>query len=130
MHLRVRTATIMTMDEQQMDETKEKKDDITRLRKGEFRIIGWAELKAEGVKKTNLLEILAYASPHWKMLTIGLTACVIGGLVYPTYSVVFMQVITSFSNPDTLLSTGHFWALMFLVLAGIQGCTMFGQFHS
>ncbi|VDO10620.1 unnamed protein product [Haemonchus placei] len=84
-------------------------------------------MKAEGVKKTNLLEILAYASPHWKMLTIGLTACVIGGLVYPTYSVVFMQVITSFSNPDTLLSTGHFWALMFLVLAGIQGCTMFGQ---
>uniref|UniRef100_A0A7I4YIV3 ABC-type xenobiotic transporter n=3 Tax=Haemonchus contortus TaxID=6289 RepID=A0A7I4YIV3_HAECO len=118
LHLRVRTATIMTMDEQQMDETKEKKDDITRLRK---------ELKAEGVKKTNLLEILAYASPHWKMLTVGLTACVIGGLVYPTYSVVFMQVITSFSNPDTLLSTGHFWALMFLVLAGIQGCTMFGQ---
>ncbi|PIO62035.1 ABC transporter transmembrane region, partial [Teladorsagia circumcincta] len=85
------------------------------------------ELKAEGVQKTNLFEILGYAAPHWKTIVVGLTACVIGGLVYPTYSVVFMQVITSFSNTATLLSTGHFWALMFLVLAAIQGSTMFMQ---
>ncbi|KAK5971507.1 ABC transmembrane type-1 domain-containing protein, partial [Trichostrongylus colubriformis] len=116
--LRMRAATIMTLDEQQTDDSKEKKDDITRLRN---------ELKAEGVKKTNLFEILTYAKPHWKAIMVGLTACVIGGLVYPTYSVVFMQVITSFANTATLLSTGHFWALMFLVLAGIQGSTMFMQ---
>ncbi|KHJ94299.1 ABC transporter, ATP-binding protein [Oesophagostomum dentatum] len=54
------------------------------------------EIKAEGVKKTNLLEILSYAKPHWKSLLIGLSACVLGGLVYPTYSIIFMQVITTF----------------------------------
>lgn len=30
----MRAATIMTMDDQQVDESKGKKDDITRLRKG------------------------------------------------------------------------------------------------
>ncbi|KAK6009324.1 ABC transporter, ATP-binding protein [Ostertagia ostertagi] len=77
--------TILTLEDQQIDDSKEKKDDITRLRQ---------ELKAEGVQKTNLFEILGYAAPHWKTIVVGLTACVIGGLVYPTYSVVFMQVIT------------------------------------
>ncbi|KAK6748563.1 hypothetical protein RB195_001282 [Necator americanus] len=118
MQIKMRAATIMTMDGQEQDETKEKKDDITRLKK---------EMKDEGVKKTNLLQIFTYAKPHWMPLVVGLTACTIGGLVYPTYSVIFMQVISSFSNTSTLLSTGHFWALMFLVLAFVQGTTMFSQ---
>ncbi|WKY04625.1 hypothetical protein Q1695_005549 [Nippostrongylus brasiliensis] len=118
MQLRIRGATMMTGDDQPTDDTKEKKDDITRLRK---------EMKAEGVRKTNLLEIFAYAKPHWKALLVGFTACCIGGLVNPTYSIIFMQVIQSFSDTSTLLSTGHFWALMFLVLAGVQGSTFFLQ---
>ncbi|CAJ0600939.1 unnamed protein product [Cylicocyclus nassatus] len=118
MQIRMRGATVMTMEGQEQEETKEKKDDITRLKK---------ELKDEGVKKTNLFEILSYAKPHWKPLTVGLVGCTIGGLVYPAYSIIFMQVITSFSNTATLLSTGHFWALMFLVLAVVQGATLFSQ---
>lgn len=51
-------------------------------------------MKAEGVKKTNLLQILGYAKPHWKAITLGFVACSIGGLVYPTYSIIFMQVIS------------------------------------
>ncbi|VDP04802.1 unnamed protein product [Heligmosomoides polygyrus] len=84
-------------------------------------------MKAEGVKKTNLLQILGYAKPHWKAITLGFVACSIGGLVYPTYSIIFMQVISAFADTSTLLSTGHFWALMFLVLAGVQGTTLFTQ---
>ncbi|VDP60069.1 unnamed protein product [Heligmosomoides polygyrus] len=118
MQIKMRAATIMTMDDQQVDESKGKKDDITRLRK---------EMKAEGVKKTNLLQILGYAKPHWKAITLGFVACSIGGLVYPTYSIIFMQVISAFADTSTLLSTGHFWALMFLVLAGVQGTTLFTQ---
>ncbi|ETN80778.1 ABC transporter, ATP-binding protein [Necator americanus] len=130
--IKMRAATIMTMDGQEQDETREKKDDITRLKKGEFffrlhKHLGCREMKDEGVKKTNLLQIFTYAKPHWMPLVVGLTACTIGGLVYPTYSVIFMQVISSFSNTSTLLSTGHFWALMFLVLAFVQGTTMFSQ---
>uniref|UniRef100_A0A158PFX5 ABC-type xenobiotic transporter n=1 Tax=Angiostrongylus costaricensis TaxID=334426 RepID=A0A158PFX5_ANGCS len=111
----IRSASIMTQDRQPIDETKDKKDDITRLRK---------EMKAEGVRRTNLIEILGYTRPHWKMTFIGFVTCIIAGLVFPSYSVVFMQ---SFSDTSTLLKTGHFWALMFLVLAFVQGTTMFCQ---
>lgn len=51
-------------------------------------------MKDEGVKKTNLLEIFTYAKPHWKSLMVGLVACIIGGLIYPAYSIIFMQVIS------------------------------------
>ncbi|KJH44478.1 ABC transporter, ATP-binding protein [Dictyocaulus viviparus] len=122
MQIRLRSATIMTLDKQQsIDESRIEKDEIARLRK---------EMKAEGVQKTNLLEILSYCKPQWKPLTIGLTTCIIGGLVFPAYSVVFMQVITAFSDTSTLLKIGHFWALMFLVLAVIQGVTLFAQAFS
>ncbi|EYC29560.1 hypothetical protein Y032_0006g3036 [Ancylostoma ceylanicum] len=118
MQIRMRGATVMTTEGHEHEETKEKKDDITRLKK---------EMKDEGVRKTNLLEIFTYAKPHWKSLTVGLLACIIGGLIYPTYSIIFMQVISSFSDMSTMLSTGHFWALMFLVLAVAQGTTLFSQ---
>ncbi|RCN50058.1 ABC transporter, ATP-binding protein [Ancylostoma caninum] len=116
--IRMRGATVMTTEGHEQEETKQKKDDITRLKK---------EMRDEGVRKTNLLEIFSYAKPHWKTLTVGLLACIIGGLIYPTYSIIFMQVIQSFSDMSTLLSTGHFWALMFLVLAVAQGTTLFSQ---
>ncbi|KIH55989.1 ABC transporter, ATP-binding protein [Ancylostoma duodenale] len=118
--IRMRGATVMTTEGHEHEETKEKKDDITRLKK---------EMRDEGVRKTNLFEIFFYAKPHWKSLTVGLLACIIGGLIYPTYSIIFMQVIQSFSDISTLLSTGHFWALMFLVLAVAQGSSLFAQVH-
>ena len=93
------------------------KDALTRLKQ---------ELEENNAQRTNLFEILYYAKPHALSLFIGMTAATIGGFIYPTYSVFFTSFINVFSgNPNDILSQGHFWALMFLVLAAAQGICSF-----
>ncbi|CAD6197152.1 unnamed protein product [Caenorhabditis auriculariae] len=111
---RVRSATLMTLEP--VEEQRQKKDVMTRLR---------TELAAEGAEKTNLVEILLFAKPHALYIIIGVSTAILGGFIYPTYSVFFTQFISSFTDPKNLLSEGHFWALMFLVLAVAQGITSF-----
>ncbi|PAV82741.1 hypothetical protein WR25_16150 [Diploscapter pachys] len=87
-----------------------------------------SELDETGARRSNLIEIVGYAKRHWKWMVIGCSFCLIGGLVYPTYSIFFTQVINVFSLPhDEMKKKGHFWALMFLVLAFTQLITGFSQ---
>lgn len=92
------------------------------------------ELEEEGAVKANLFKILRYARPEWMYIVLAIIAALIQGAVMPAFSLFFSQIIKVFSNPDRdqMKSDGHFWALMFLVLAAVQGtsmlfqCTLFG----
>ncbi|CAB3398373.1 unnamed protein product [Caenorhabditis bovis] len=94
--------------------------DIERLRK---------ELEEEGAVRANLLRIMKYARPEYCLMLIGTVAALLHGMVMPAFSLFFSQIIEVFSNPDReqMVEDGHFWALMFLVLAAFQGTTMFLQ---
>ncbi|PAV82879.1 hypothetical protein WR25_21147 [Diploscapter pachys] len=115
---RMRSVTTLTVNPGE-DNQIEKKDDFARLKR---------ELDETGARRSNLIEIVGYAKRHWKWMVLGCSFCLIGGLVYPTYSVFFTQVINVFSLPhDEMKKKGHFWALMFLVLAFTQLITGFSQ---
>ncbi|KAF1759846.1 hypothetical protein GCK72_016313 [Caenorhabditis remanei] len=120
MMTRVRSSTMGSITNGPVIEEKEErlgKDALTRLKQ---------ELEENNAQRTNLFEILYYAKPHALSLFIGMTAATIGGFIYPTYSVFFTSFINVFSgNPNDILSQGHFWALMFLVLAAAQGICSF-----
>ncbi|ULT92827.1 hypothetical protein L3Y34_010131 [Caenorhabditis briggsae] len=94
--------------------------EIKRLRK---------ELEEEGAVKANLFKILKYARPEWMYIFFAIIAALIQGAVMPAFSLFFSQIINVFSNPDReqMKKDGHFWALMFLVLAAIQGTSMLFQ---
>ncbi|CAB3398371.1 unnamed protein product [Caenorhabditis bovis] len=98
----------------------EPEKDLERLKK---------ELEEEGAARVNLFRILKYARPEIFFLLLATIASVIQGAVMPTFSLFFSQIIEVFSNPnpEQMLKDGHFWALMFLVLAAVQGTTMFFQ---
>ncbi|CAL2042115.1 unnamed protein product [Caenorhabditis brenneri] len=117
---RVRSSTMGSITNGPVIEEKEErlgKDALTRLKQ---------ELEENNAQKTNLFEIIYHARPHAVSLVIGITAATIGGFIYPTYSVFFTSFISVFSgNPDDILHEGHFWALMFLVLAAAQGTCSF-----
>ncbi|CAJ0936179.1 unnamed protein product, partial [Mesorhabditis belari] len=94
--------------------------DIERLKR---------EAEEEGVEEQSLFKILKYARPEWWLLLIGTIACLIQGAVFPVFSLFFTQIMQVFAEPDpeTMRHDGHMWALMFLVLAGVQGTTMLIQ---
>ncbi|KAK0397960.1 hypothetical protein QR680_002358 [Steinernema hermaphroditum] len=87
------------------------------------------DLEEEGAEPANLFSILKYARPEWIYIVLGIFASLIQGCVFPAYSLLFTQIITVFSvsSKSEMRNEGHFWALMFLVLGGIQAITMFGQ---
>ncbi|KAF1755254.1 hypothetical protein GCK72_021823 [Caenorhabditis remanei] len=87
------------------------------------------ELEEEGAVKANLFKILKYARPEWIYIFFAIIAALIQGAVMPAFSLFFSQIINVFSNPDReqMKKDGHFWALMFLVLAAIQGTSMLFQ---
>ncbi|CAL2047788.1 unnamed protein product [Caenorhabditis brenneri] len=87
------------------------------------------ELEEEGAVKANLFKILRYARPEWMYIFFAVIAALIQGAVMPAFSLFFSQIINVFSNPDKeqMKKDGHFWALMFLVLAAIQGTSMLFQ---
>ncbi|CAI4223777.1 unnamed protein product [Auanema sp. JU1783] len=119
---RIRSSTIQTVEmalDDFPEETQEKRDELSRLKK---------EMAEENMQKTSLFVMLKYCSRSYVSLGVGLLACLIGGLVFPTYSVFFTQVLGVFAlDPDQMLSKGHFWAGMFFVLAVIQGGNWFTQ---
>ncbi|EPB74175.1 multidrug resistance protein 1 domain protein [Ancylostoma ceylanicum] len=80
------------------NDPKKAEKDLERLKK---------ELAEEGAVKANLFKILRYARPEWPFLALAV-----------------------FSKPPgdpSLRSDGHFWALMFLVLGGVEAVTMIVQ---
>jgi ATP-binding cassette subfamily B (MDR/TAP) protein 1 len=83
---------------QQKDEVSEKK----RLEQ---------ELKEEGAEPKNLLQILKYAKPEWLLLSGGIVACIIGGTVFPVFSIFFSNMLEVFAEPDpeTKRQKGHNW---------------------
>ncbi|CAB3405728.1 unnamed protein product [Caenorhabditis bovis] len=117
---RLRSSTMVSVTNIISEPVEEKrigKNDVNRLKE---------ELEETGGRKTNLFEIIMVARQHIVYIVLGLSAACIGGLIYPTYSIFFTSFINVFSkSPDDLLPQGHFWALMFLVLAGIQGTVAF-----
>ncbi|WKY07556.1 hypothetical protein Q1695_007208 [Nippostrongylus brasiliensis] len=100
---------------------KEAEKDLERLKK---------ELEEEGAVRANLFKILKYAKPEWAYLVLAVISSIIQGCVFPAFSLFFTQIIEVFSHPpgDPQLKTdGHFWALMFLVLGGVEAVTMIVQ---
>ncbi|KAK6746818.1 hypothetical protein RB195_000213 [Necator americanus] len=104
----------------QNDPVKAEKD-LERLKK---------ELEEEGAVKANLFKILRYARPEWGFLILAVCSSIVQGCVFPAFSLFFSQIIEVFSKPPgdaSLKSDGHFWALMFLVLGGVEAITMIIQ---
>uniref|UniRef100_A0AC34QSI0 p-glycoprotein n=2 Tax=Panagrolaimus sp. JU765 TaxID=591449 RepID=A0AC34QSI0_9BILA len=87
------------------------------------------DLEAEGATESNLFKIVKQSRPEWPFLIIATVASLIQGLVFPMFSIFFSEIITVFSTTDMakLKRDGHFWALMFLVLGGVQGVCLLTQ---
>ncbi|TMS37558.1 hypothetical protein L596_004463 [Steinernema carpocapsae] len=87
------------------------------------------DLEKEGAKPANLLKILKYARPEWTFIALAVLASVIQGCVFPAFSLFFTEILQVFTNGDDheKAKKGHFWALMFLMLGGVQAVTMFSQ---
>uniref|UniRef100_A0A1I7X947 ABC transporter domain-containing protein n=1 Tax=Heterorhabditis bacteriophora TaxID=37862 RepID=A0A1I7X947_HETBA len=126
-------------------------DKIIAMKNGELSEINMTlslkELEEEGAVKANLFKILRYAKPEWFFLIIAIISSIIQGCVFPAFSLFFSQIIEvksilkilnrltlksfqTFSKAPgdpTLKSDGHFWALMFLVLGGVEAITMIVQ---
>uniref|UniRef100_A0A7E4W3A9 ABC-type xenobiotic transporter n=1 Tax=Panagrellus redivivus TaxID=6233 RepID=A0A7E4W3A9_PANRE len=121
--VRSRTNT-MTSVKQEIAATvvdpKKEEDDLKRLQK---------ELEEMGAQQSNLVQILKHARKQWFAIIIGCTASMISGMVFPSFSILFTEIMTVFSNPDTekLKKDGHFYALMFLVIGAVQASTLFLQ---
>ncbi|KHN71401.1 Multidrug resistance protein pgp-1 [Toxocara canis] len=82
-------------------------------------------MEEEGGTESNLLEILKYARPEWIFICVALLMCFVQGCVFPAFSLFFNEILIIFSRPrEQMLSDGHFWSLMFLVLGGVQGVAM------
>ncbi|CAJ0565333.1 unnamed protein product, partial [Mesorhabditis spiculigera] len=99
---------------------KKKESDIERLKR---------EAVEEGAQEQSLFKILKYAKSEWWLLVVGSVACIIQGVVFPVFSLFFTQIMQVFAEPDPeqMRRDGHKWALMFLVLAAVQGSTMLIQ---
>jgi ATP-binding cassette subfamily B (MDR/TAP) protein 1 len=106
-----------------VDTARQQKDDVSEKKRLE------QELKEEGAEVKNLLHILKYAKPEWMLLLLGILTCIIGGGVFPVFSIFFSNMLEVFAEPDpeTKRQRGHNWALMFLVLGGIQSVCMLTQ---
>uniref|UniRef100_A0A0N5AI25 ABC-type xenobiotic transporter n=1 Tax=Syphacia muris TaxID=451379 RepID=A0A0N5AI25_9BILA len=87
------------------------------------------ELYEEGATESNLFAILQYAKPEWLYILLGLLGAMVKGCVFPAFSLFFTEIINVFASTDNdyKRSKGHFWALMFLLLGGIQFVCMFAQ---
>uniref|UniRef100_A0A9J2Q415 Uncharacterized protein n=1 Tax=Ascaris lumbricoides TaxID=6252 RepID=A0A9J2Q415_ASCLU len=86
------------------------------------------EMEEEGATESNLIEILQYARPEWIYIILALFACLIQGSVYPVFSLIFNEILAIFAKPrDQMLSNGHFYSLMFLVLGAVSAITLLIQ---
>ncbi|VDK80651.1 unnamed protein product [Cylicostephanus goldi] len=95
--------------------------DLERLKK---------ELEEEGAVKANLIRILHYARPEWAFLLLAVFSSITRGCVFPAFSLFFTEIIEVFAIPPgdpSLQSKGHFWALMFLLLGGVEAVYMITQ---
>ncbi|KAK6022560.1 ABC transporter transmembrane region [Ostertagia ostertagi] len=90
----------------QNDPVKAEKD-LERLKK---------ELEEEGAVKANLIRILSHARPEWPFIMFAVFSSIVQGCVFSKQP-----------GDPTLKQEGHFWALMFLVLGGVQATTMIIQ---
>ncbi|MGH0124870.1 UNVERIFIED_CONTAM: hypothetical protein FKN15_017160 [Acipenser sinensis] len=74
-------------------------------------------------------KILALNKPEWPYLLAGLIAAIIGGGVYPAFSIVFAKIIGVFSEPDPDVKKEKtvMFSLIFLLLGGIAFLTNFFQ---
>uniref|UniRef100_A0A914WVT4 ABC-type xenobiotic transporter n=1 Tax=Plectus sambesii TaxID=2011161 RepID=A0A914WVT4_9BILA len=87
-----------------------------------------AELELEGAQKSNLFEILGQAKPEWGMIFVALIMCLIQGIVFPAFSLMFTQVLDTFSKHGPELEDGgRLWSLMFVALGLIDGFAMLGS---
>ncbi|KHJ92102.1 putative photosystem I protein PsaO [Oesophagostomum dentatum] len=103
------------------NDPKSAEKDLERLKK---------ELAEEGAVKANLFKILRYARPEWPFLLLAVCSSIVQGCVFPAFSLFFSNIIEVFSKQPgdpTLKSDGHFWALMFLLLGGVEAVTMMVQ---
>ncbi|XP_041104910.1 ATP-dependent translocase ABCB1 [Polyodon spathula] len=74
-------------------------------------------------------KILALNKPEWPYLLAGLIAAIIGGGVYPAFSIVFAKIIGVFAEPDPDIKREKtiMFSLIFLLLGGIAFLTNFFQ---
>jgi ATP-binding cassette subfamily B (MDR/TAP) protein 1 len=87
------------------------------------------ELEEEGGKQQNLLQILRYSKPEWTLIFGGIIVCVVGGTVFPTFSILFSNIYEVFAEPDPeeKRQQGHKWSIMFLIIGLIAGISMLFQ---
>ncbi|CAD6186832.1 unnamed protein product [Caenorhabditis auriculariae] len=113
-------SSVVAKTTQGENDAKKPEQDLERLKK---------ELEEEGAVRANLFRILKYAKPEWMYIVIAVISSIIQGCVFPAFSLFFSQIIDVFSQTDVnkLRTDGHFWALMFLVLAGVEAITMLVQ---
>ena len=53
----------------------------------------FSDLELEGAKRSNLFEILGQAKPEWGMIFVALIMCLVQGIVFPAFSLMFTEVL-------------------------------------
>nr|AJM87336.1 P-glycoprotein [Cylicocyclus elongatus] len=118
---RLKSQLSQEVDKIEQSDPKKAEKDLERLKK---------ELEEEGAVKANLFKILHYARPEWAFIFIAVLSAIVQGCVFPAFSLFFTEIIEVFARPPgdpNLQSRGHFWALMFLLLGGVEAVCMITQ---
>ena len=78
-------------------------------------------MKSDSVQ-VSLKRILAKNAPEWWIIILGLIAAGISGTVFPSFAIIFGEVLDVLVLPPGQVLDGiHLWAGIFIVLAAVSG---------
>ncbi|XP_077998882.1 ATP-dependent translocase ABCB1-like isoform X2 [Glandiceps talaboti] len=76
----------------------------------------------EDVTPPKYFRILKLNGPEWPYIAIGIFWACIAGLVFPTWALLFSNIVKIFTYPpEKMKQEAVFWSLMFLALGGVVG---------
>ena len=77
-----------------------------------------------------LHRVLALNAKEWWLIAIGVLAAGVNGLIFPSFSIFFGEIIRVFSlPPDQVLSSIHMWTGLFIALGVVSGICNFCKVH-
>ena len=72
--------------------------------------------------KVSIWRVIRENSKEWWIITLGVLAAAINGLVFPSFPLFFGEILKIFQLPaDEVLGETHMWAALFIVLGIVLG---------
>ena len=76
--------------------------------------------------QVSLARIIAKNAPEWWIITLGLAAAFVSGVLFPAFAIFFGELLdVLLLPPGEVLDGVHLWAGLFIVLAVVSGLSNF-----